>query len=223
MNYSYLLVLILWGLCSTLLADESAYTFDWSLLKTEENIRLYTSPVDGSKFKAIKAEMVLHTSLQSFVALTQDVSACPRWAHLCKQSRIQQRESDDSYIIYTINDMPWPIADREVLVKMTWQQNPSTQEVVIIGRALPTELHTKDKVIQIKQAESIWYVTPRDRHTITVVSEVYIEHEKNIPAWAANSSMIESTLQTFLNLRDLMEDQGYVPSQIDFRVQSIEP
>ena len=76
--------------------------------------------MEGSKNKAVKATAKVEATISELVALVMDSSACPDWTALCKESRVVEQVSDTELYVYTINDVPWPVSDRDAVAHVGW-------------------------------------------------------------------------------------------------------
>ena len=74
---------------------------EWELKRDRDGIQVYTRSVEGSKHKAVKAEMRVEASLNELVGLVMDTSACPEWAALCKRSEVTEQVSETELYVYT--------------------------------------------------------------------------------------------------------------------------
>jgi len=94
MSIHQLVLLFAFILPASAYAQLAGVDYDWKQKKDKDGIKIYTSTVEGSPFKAVRGEMVVEGRLASLVALVEDLDACPSWADLCKEARIEKRVSD---------------------------------------------------------------------------------------------------------------------------------
>ena len=65
-------------------AQVDGIAYEWELKRDKSEIKVFTSSVEGSGFKAVRAEMLIPARLSSLVALVSDSEACPTWADLLR-------------------------------------------------------------------------------------------------------------------------------------------
>lgn len=99
-------------------SDSSSH--HWTPSKQRDGISSYTRDVANSKYKAVKGVTTLPVSTARLFAAINDAPACPEWADTCKESYVQQAVSAHEFFIYTLNDLPWPVKNRDVLAHVTW-------------------------------------------------------------------------------------------------------
>lgn len=114
-----------WGLLTSFALQAQAPfepDAEWRLRRDRQGIQVYTRPVADSPYDAVLSRMVLpDVRLSALVALIQDVEACPDWADKCAASRVHEAISEVEALIYTVNDLPFPVQDRDILAHVAWQ------------------------------------------------------------------------------------------------------
>ena len=152
-------VLLLLG--STSIGLLSAEDEAWKLRRDREGIQVYTRSVAGSPFDAVRATAVVETvRLTSLVALIQDAEACPEWADRCAESYLIEQLSENESLIYTHSDMPFPVKDRDVVVHVSWSQDPVTLEVMMNSVAITGRIDEVRGRLRLTDARAIWRFTP---------------------------------------------------------------
>ena len=199
----------------------------WKLKRDRDGIQIFTRSVDGSKFKATRGVTRIKARLSSLVALVQDTEACAKWADLCETSEVFEQVSASELYVYTVNDAPWPVTDRDVLAHVVWSQDPNTRQVTMLARAVRDRIPKRKGLVRIMEAESKWMFTPEPNGMVLVETEAHIDPGGPTPAWITNLMLVDSPFKTLANMRDLMA-QGLYPdarfSYIDDRpTQADEP
>ncbi len=186
-----------------------AVAFDWELKKESDGIAVYTSDVHGSKHKAVKAEMTVSGSLNGLVGLVRDTGACSEWADLCREAVELEHRSDTELLVYTYNDIPWPVSDRDAITSVLWEQNPDTRTVTMTAVAVDDPGTRKTKAVRIVKATTRWFFTPLGDGKIKVTTEAHLEPGGPTPAWLTNMLLIDSPLKTMSNMRALLGTGRY--------------
>src|SRR5580765_4031483 len=89
---------------------------DWKLRKDEDGIKIYTRQTDGFSIDELRTESTVHASPSAVVAVIMDVDHYTDWIYSCTQSRILQKLSDTEQYQYQVNDLPYPVSDRDIVV-----------------------------------------------------------------------------------------------------------
>jgi len=145
---------------------------DWTLKIDKSGIKVYTSRITESKFRAVKATISINASVNRLVGVIQDASLCPEWADRCKESKIVETISDSEYYLYAYSDMPFPVSDRDAVMHVRWSYEPESGQAIMNGEAT-TGRYPKTKAVRINQAKSQWVFTPQTDGTTLVESTIH--------------------------------------------------
>lgn len=187
---------------------------NWQLKRDKDDIQIYTSSVPDSKHKAVKSLMTASGSLQAFTALILDAEACPEWADLCKRSEVIEQISEIESHIYTYNDLPFPVSDRDVLAKVRWQFDRQARRVTMNSRAI--EGHPKTKAVRIVNARSQWIFTELPDQQIRIEGYAHIDPNGPTPAWLSNMLLVDSPFKTQRAMRKMIAEGRYQDANISF-------
>ena len=215
MSIRQLVLLFAFILPASAYAQLAGVDYDWKQKKDKDGIKIYTSTVEGSPFKAVRGEMVVEGRLASLVALVEDLDACPSWADLCKEARIEKRLSDSESFAYIYNDIPFPVKDRDVYTHVVWAVNSESGKVSMTSTA--TEGGTpKTKAVRIKNAVSQWHFTPVDNGKVMVENFAHIDPNGPTPAWVTNMMLVSSPFKSMNKMREMIEQGAYEDAEISF-------
>lgn len=213
-----LFVLAIVPLSTISLAEDVDTTEDsWKLRRDKDGIQIYTRNVVDSKFDEVRGTMTIHAQLQSVVALIRDGDACPDWADLCKESRVLQTTSETEYYAYNLNNVPWPVADRDAITHVTWSQDPTSKTVEMVAQAIESDLVPKrKKTLRMTKSVTGWQLTQLEDGMLDVVSTGHIDPSGPTPAWVTNMLLVDSPFKTLAGLRQQMEEDNYSESRFEF-------
>ncbi|MCB1693502.1 MAG: hypothetical protein KDI19_12115, partial [Pseudomonadales bacterium] len=163
--------------------------------------------------------MTIVSELSAPVALVRDAAACPRWAALCKESRVVRTESETDLYVYNYNDLPWPVSDRDAVAHVVWHQDPSNLAVTMTATAVPGIVPEERKAVRLVSAVTRWRFEPVGEGRILIVSEAHVDPEGPIPAWITNMLLVDSPLKTMQNMREELATGEYDNAHFDFVVE----
>jgi hypothetical protein len=202
--------------CSFTSLAFAAEQLDWREARQDDSITISVSDVEGSKHQAVRAEMTIKASLNALVGLISDTSACPELAALCQRATVHERISETELYVYSFNDIPWPVSDRDALAHVTWQQDPNDLTVTMM--AMPTDgiLAETKKAVRIIDGVTSWTFKPLGNGQVSVTSQAHIDPRGPIPAWLTNRLLIDAPFDTMLSLRKIIESGRYADQHFDF-------
>ncbi len=189
-------------------AQLEGVSYEWKEKKNQKGIAIFTSSVNGSPFKAVRGEMVVKASVASLFALVEDVSACPDWAAMCKEARLEKKVSESESYVYIYNDIPFPVSDRDVYTHVVWSRNTETNRLSMTSTASAGGT-PKTKAVRIKNAVSQWHFTPNGDGTTTVENFAHIDPNGPTPAWITNLMLVDAPYKSMLKMRKLVEAGAY--------------
>ena len=189
---------------------------DWDLKRNKQGIQVYTRPVEGSKFKAIQAKMVVDASLTELTALILDTEACPKWADLCKEARVHQQLSPTEFYVYTYNNVPWPVSDRDALAHVRWAQDPQTFAVTMTAQATEGILEKTKGAVRLVNANTGWAFTPVAEGKVEVTMSAHVDPAGPTPAWLTNMLLVDSPFKTMKSMRKVIASGAYRSASVDF-------
>lgn len=190
---------------------------NWQLKADKKGVQVFTRSVAGSPYKEVRGIMQLEgVKLSSMVALVLDTGACSEWADQCKDSYVYRQLSPTESYVYTLNDLPWPVTDRDVLAYVIWRQNPITLEVTMHSVATEGILAAKPGVLRLTQARASWTFTPMGKDRIRVISEAHINPGSPLPGWVTNMLLVDSPLKTMAKMAIMVRNKKYQSARIDF-------
>jgi hypothetical protein len=190
---------------------------EWELERDREGIQVFTRPVEGSPYKEVRSvSQIEGVSLTSLVALIEDAEACPRWADKCAESYLVERLSETESLVYTHNDMPFPITDRDVVVRVRWAQNPESLQVTMQSSAVSEGVEKKRGRLRLTQANASWRFTPQLDGSIEISNRAHINPGSNIPGWFTNMLLVDTPFETMKSYLAEVVKPKYQAAQISF-------
>ena len=202
----------LWLLCSCSLAAAAAAPAAeeaaWRLEREADGIRVWTRPVADSRHRAIRARMIVAAPLEKIVGILRDTDACRDWARYCAEARVHERLGEAEAYVYTLNDMPWPLADRDVVSRVRWHEEPETGVVHMDAEATEGVVERTPGRVRLTDASSHWTLRPRPDGRLEVTTEAHIEPAGPVPAWITNRLLVDAPFRTMQQLRALAGETG---------------
>lgn len=190
--------------------------YEWQLKRDKNGVQVFTSKVPGSKYKAVRAVATLSGKASSAIALVLDSKACPEWAELCKLSERVKVISPREFYIYTYNDLPFPVKDRDAVTHVIWSQDSQTGRISMTSTVTDGYREPVKKAIRLEQAVAQWHFTQTDNGTVLVESFAHIDPNGATPAWLTNMLLVDSPYKTIMNMREIVESGRYDDTPVDF-------
>lgn len=188
----------------------------WIIRRQEDGIEVATCPVADSKHDAVRARMTVDASLAEIVALLKDEDACSEWAAYCAEADVLAERGETEAWVYTLNDMPWPVRDREVVSHIKWRRDAETGVVHMEGRAVDDPIEKTGNRVRLHDARSTWTLEPLADGGVRVEIVSHVNPSSLVPAALLNSMLVEAPHDTLRRMRTLLLTGRYANAEFDF-------
>ncbi|MCW3127550.1 MAG: Collagenase-related protease [Bacteroidetes bacterium] len=177
---------------------------DWLLEREKKGIKVFTRKGKWGKLRDSKADMILpSTKVEEVVKFLTDFDNYPNWMPRCRTAKILARFSDSEFIGYTVVKCPWPLADRDCVVRVKVQRDPATGIVVINETSEPKYINKKDNVVRIEQMFATWRIVPKGDGT-QVTNEYSSNPGGGIPDWMTNTQSVDNPYDMFTTIQNAL-------------------
>ena len=180
----------------------SSACFAWDLEQDDDGIKVFTQEIEGSDFKAFKGEMDAQAQLDEVLSVIRDVESMDEWLHECIASQIVETSSENEMIVYQETSAPWPVTDRNFVLKMKVNRAEDGQSAVINFSALVEPEVSNDDCVRVTELTGSWTLTQINNETLNIVYQTSADPAGDIPSWLANAFVVDQPYNTLKNLRE---------------------
>jgi hypothetical protein len=193
-------------------------TTDWQLEQedTDLQLKIYTREISGSNLNEFKGELIVETTLTALTALLLDSEAAPQWMHECETFEVIEQVDQKNALVYFVNGAPWPVSDRDAVISSSLTQNPETLTVRIDVNAVVGKIQQDDDYVRIPRMNGFWSFSPLAEGKVKVVYQVHAEPGGSLPAWLANSVVVDTPYYTMSNMLDMLKLEKYQKAEFSF-------
>ncbi len=193
-----------------------AQTSEWVLKKNKKDLEVYVRESADSPFKELKLKFNVEASMSAIVALLQDVDAIPDWVYKCTESYIVKTVNSHEELYYNLIDFPWPMDDRDMVVRNTLTQDPITKVVKSESFIAPGHIAKKEGVIRLEKLHLWWTFTPKSNGEVAI--EYYLKSDPGgaLPPWLVNLAIDQGPSQTIKKFRKILKTPKYKNARLDY-------
>lgn len=204
-------------LCGFNLASEASLEAEWAIQRSEDGIDVYTRPEPASQFEAVRAVMTLNdVRLSSLVALISDTQACSRLESRCVEAETLDKINQTESVVYRYNNMPFPVRDRDMVLRLKWYQQPDSLNVNVVISNVTGFLPEKKRRVRMPKVNSGWKFVPLPDGSVEVSSEGHIEPGANLPAWLLNQFLVSAPFKTMEAVASMVREPLYRDAELSF-------
>lgn len=182
----------------------------WELEKSKKSIGLniYTRYIKGSDLKAFKAEVTVKQPIGAVFSVLADHDNSCNWIANCAEYQMFEQSEGANYS-YMVNEAPWPVSNRDAIVRSVVSQNQETFEVMITLEGKPKYLPKTEDNIRIPKMDGFWKLIPVDEDTTTIVYQVHANPGGGLPTWLSNSVVVDTPYDTMRGLLKQLKKEKY--------------
>ncbi len=187
-----------------LLLAAPAWAADWALRRDEDGIRVWTRPVASSAYQEFRGSVETRTRSQRVLAVIQDAEHHPLWFFRCLEARALGNVAAGEGFVYSAIGLPWPFSTRDSVVH--WRiQGDDTGVVRITTENAPDRLPPQPGRVRVPLSTSSWEVAARGPERTEIVFQMHFEPGGSLPAWIANTAVVDMPYWTLFRLRERVE------------------
>jgi hypothetical protein len=112
-------------------------------------------------------------------------------------------------IYYSEVDLPWPVSNRDFIIRITLTQEPLTKVMTIVAENMPKYVPQKNGIVRIQKSYGIWQISPIDNKHVRVEYTLQVDPGGSIPAWLVNMVASTGPYQSFIGLRKQVKKEKY--------------
>lgn len=189
---------------------------DWRYLTEKEGIKVYSRAVPGSKIKALKVDCTVYTTLSALVTLLLDVPATPLWVYHTKSCVLLRQVSPSELYYYSEVSLPWPLDNRDFVAHVKVTQDKGSRVVTVNAPAIPGWVAAKKGIVRVNQSLGLWVLTPVGKNSVKVEYSLQVDPGGVIPAWAVNLLSSQGPIESFIKMRQRLQQPAYRNAALDF-------
>lgn len=187
---------------------------DWKLEKDSDNVQVFTRAVEGSPLKEFKGITTITTSLTSLVALMDDREVSPTWIKDNKEGALIEKVDDSLSYSYNVTAAPWPVKDRDMVIKSVTTQDADTLAVRIELNAEKEGKPEQKGRVRVTEMNGHWAFVPKEGGAVEVTYQLHADPAGKLPNWLINSMVVDMPFHTLKNMQTKVLEDKYQQAQL---------
>ena len=172
----------------------------WEVVLEAGNLQVWQRPYAGSSLNEIRGQLRVRSSLNALMALLKDAPFNRHWVYRSGGAGMLEESGYEQAYVYGIVDAPWPMHDRDTVVRFDYEQHPITKAITIGITNFPDYLPHRDDLVRVPDFGGFWRLEPGEGGWVNVTYQVYGDPGGWIPVWIANRAAEVSVINTLTNL-----------------------
>lgn len=186
---------------------------DWTLISDRNDIQVYTRHRENSRLKTFRGVTKIQLADEyALSGLLNDYANFPKWLHFVDNATEFDRDSPLRRYMRFGTHLPWPLADREAVLRVDVQQKLTKEEESITMHLSnrPDLLPPDPRYVRFPEMEGIFkFRRLDDENTAEVTYQLVLDPGGYIPTWLANLLLRDAPYFTLERLRRIIRAQEY--------------
>lgn len=191
MNFIYCLTFLLSVISIPLhcVDFEKAAANGWKVEIKKKGLTVFSREVDDSDIVGIKAEGVINASIEAVLANLRTVEGSEKWTPSVARKVTIRNISDLEAVTYTLNSMPWPVWDREMILHNVLKIDYEKKLLFVMSKSVHEEYKNfprAKKAVMAQMDYSNIGFRPIGKDKCYVELTAFVDAKGEIPAWMVN-------------------------------------
>jgi len=180
----------------------------WNLLITDGDIKVYTRKTEASPFEEVLLKTKLETDFESVKKILKNCDAYTKWVHNCASSSLVKKENDDVFYYYYEMQAPWPVSNRDMVVKATFTEDETKNTLIMRAVGVKGLIEKKDGNVRVLNVELKLTFKKTDTNEIELLYYAKMDPAGSVPAWVVNMSIEKGPLNSVKNFEKLLSNEN---------------
>jgi len=183
-----------------------AYNNSWRLVKDAEGIKVFNRKVGNSPLNESKAITIVKAQINEVYDMVLGIDNIPKWMFKVSRCEMLKQESDDTFFVLAEIDAPWPIYDRDLILRFDITERSATK-ISCKLTGVPDYIKPRENFVRIPYYKGAWHWTQLNTNDVEIVQQSHIDPGGAIPKWLANAASSEAPFNTLRNMRNIFAEQ----------------
>lgn len=168
------------------------YASAWTKVAHKDGINIYVKDNNISPIQTLKATSVIEATIENVTAVLRKVEDAKFWVPKLKDRKYIKNISDTEAILYDVNDMPWPIKDRELIVHHHLKLSDDRSSLILEFKSLKDFSYPiNDNNIRALFHKGYIKFTPIANKSTEIEMVILVDPMGSIPKWVVNLLQVD--------------------------------
>lgn len=172
----------------------------WETVFEDGSVVVQQRNYANSPLMELRGQTRLKASLNAIMALLKDADYNREWVFRSGGARILQSEGYEQAYVHGIVDAPWPMQDRDTVVRFDYVQHPQTGAITINIANFPEFIPHRPEMVRVPDFGGFWQLNPLPGGYVDVIYQVHGDPGGWVPTWLANYAAQLSVSKTLQNM-----------------------
>jgi hypothetical protein len=162
------------------LADDGG---GWTVIDQSDGITVSKRHQAGCALPAFRGQGRIKGNVLQVLAVMLDYKGVQHWAHGVESSKPIARIDERSHLLYLTSDLPWPVRDRDMIVRTDVEVLKPKEQFRISLHCQP-KAQPETSLLRVQQCQSTMTLKRIDEQTTEVDYQMTLDPGGYLPHWA---------------------------------------
>ncbi len=172
----------------------------WEPVFDAGGVQVWQRAYQGSPLLEIRGEVEVTSTLNALMALLRDADYNRNWVYRSGGATILEMQGYARAFVYGVVDAPFPMRDRDTVVRFDYRQDPVNHQITIDITNAPDKIPEVEGLVRVPDFGGFWKLLPADNGRVRVIYQVHGDPGGWVPVWIANYAAARSVIRTLQNL-----------------------
>lgn len=183
---------------------------DWQLIKEKDQVKVYSMEPEGLDVLAFRSIGVLDAPVDQVMELLRRVELSKEWMPRLSYKKVIRDVSDHEAVTYSVNDLPWPFSDREMVLNNRLVVHEKTKNMVVEIFSVEDERAQRDpKHIRAQIYLGQTWIKAIDEKKTQVEIVILVDPMGKIPKWLVNLLQKNVPYKLLKGIEDMASKSEY--------------
>lgn len=181
----------------------------WIHITKKNGIDIYAKELKSSPIKSLKAEGLVKGKIENIVSILRDVEGATDWVPNLKERSYIENISDTEVILYDISEMPWPVKDRDLVVRHRLSISKDKKNLTLSFNSIDRP-GKKSDLVRATIFSGLIEFYPRGEFTYMRLT-ILVDPMGKIPKWVVNLLQVSMPYEFLMSLDEFASKTKLVP------------
>lgn len=174
----------------------------WTVIDRNRGLTMSRRVQEGCALPSFRGQGRIRGNVLQLLAVVLDLDKVSSWAHGVSTSRPLKRLDARTSLLYLESDLPWPIRDRDMVVRSEVEVIEPAKEFRITLQCVPEAKAERSGTIRVKRCQSTFLLRQVDAQTTEVDYVMSLDPGGYLPAWSAEFVTKSTPFKTLVALEE---------------------
>ncbi len=168
----------------------------WKEIERDQGVTVFAREEPKRSLPTFRGVGEVSANIYHLMAIILDNQRAPEWVDRCESSRQLERYDARTTLVYSRASSPWPVSDRDTVVRVTTRTIRPQKEYRLSMRSQPDLTPRVDGVVRIEQSHIYFHLTRLGPKRTQIEYSLNVDPGGYLPKWLVRMSTRTMPIKT---------------------------